>query len=191
MGPRIAGAAALAVERVNAQKTLLLGRVLEYSWADSGCSAKQGLAAMGELQNGVSKIDAVVGPGCSAACEVTSHLSGGQSIPQISWGTNAWITHRTHALAHTHFGAHTYAPACTCCECMYMLYMHTSICAFSNFQVCMHAGAHDIKHAYTHPCACAPGVCARQTRTCTHTCTLLKVALRQLCLTRISTNWCV
>ena len=88
-GPRVAGAAALAVERVNADEALLPGRFLEYSWADSGCSAKQGLAAMGELQNGVSRIDAVVGPACSAACEVTSHLSGGQSIPQISWGTKA------------------------------------------------------------------------------------------------------
>ena len=27
--------------------------------------------------------------GCSAACEVTSSLSGGQNIPQISWGCRA------------------------------------------------------------------------------------------------------
>ena len=86
MGPRVAGAAELAVTRINADKTLLPGRVLEYSWADSGCSAKQGLAAMGELLAGESRIDAVIGPACSSACEVTSHLSGGQGIPQISWG---------------------------------------------------------------------------------------------------------
>ena len=85
-GKRVAGAAALAVERVNTNKALLPGRRLEYSWADSGCSAQQGLAAMGELLRGASKVDAVIGPGCSAACEVTSYLSGGQGLPQISWG---------------------------------------------------------------------------------------------------------
>jgi len=88
-GKRVAGAAALAVERVNADKALLPGRHLEYSWANSGCSAEQGLAAMGELLGGASKVDAVIGPACSAACEVTSYLSGGQGIPQISWGCTA------------------------------------------------------------------------------------------------------
>ena len=38
--------------------------VLKFSWADSGCSAKQGLKAMGELLRGRSRIDAVIGPGC-------------------------------------------------------------------------------------------------------------------------------
>ena len=86
VGPRIAGAAALATERANADDTLLPGHRLEYTWADSGCSAQQGLAAMGKLLGGVSRIDAVIGPGCSSACEVTSYLSSGQNIPQISWG---------------------------------------------------------------------------------------------------------
>ena len=63
-GKRAAGAAALAVERVNGDKKLLPGRRLEYRWANSGCSAKQGLAAMGELLRGVSRVDAVIGPGC-------------------------------------------------------------------------------------------------------------------------------
>ena len=84
-----AGAAALAVERVNADKTLLPGRRLEYSWADSGCSAPQGLAAMGELLEGGSRVDAVIGPGCAAACEATSYLSEGQGIPQISYSCEA------------------------------------------------------------------------------------------------------
>ena len=63
VGPRIAGAAELAVRRVNADSMLLPGRVLEYSWADSGCSAQQGLEAIGELLRGKSRIDAVIGPG--------------------------------------------------------------------------------------------------------------------------------
>ena len=62
IGHRIAGAAALAVERVNADKALLPGRRFEYSWADSGCSAQQGLAAMGKLLQGESRMNAVIGP---------------------------------------------------------------------------------------------------------------------------------
>ena len=80
----IAGAAPLAVEKINANKALLPGRWLEYSWADSGCSAQKGLAAIGELLRGASKVSAVVGPACSSACEVTSYLAG--DLPQISWG---------------------------------------------------------------------------------------------------------
>ena len=60
-GKRVAGAAALAVERVNADKSLLPQRRLEYSWADSGCSAQQGLVAMGKLLGGTSTVDAVIG----------------------------------------------------------------------------------------------------------------------------------
>ena len=86
IGHRIAGAATLAVKRINADKALLPGRRLEYSWADSGCSAEQGLVAMGELLRGASKVSAVIGPACSSACEVTSYLAGGQKIPEISWG---------------------------------------------------------------------------------------------------------
>ena len=71
-GHRIAGAAALAVRDVNNDEELLPGRRLEYSWADSGCSPQQALNAMGELLGGSSRIDAVIGPGCSSACEVTS-----------------------------------------------------------------------------------------------------------------------
>ena len=63
-GLRIAGAAALAVSRANADKALLPGHRLEYSWANSGCSAQQGLAAMGEMLAGESRINAVIGPGC-------------------------------------------------------------------------------------------------------------------------------
>ena len=69
IGPRIAGAAQLAVERVNADQALLNGHVLQYTWADSGCSAKQALKAVGELfaqQLQTSPKTAVLGPGCSA-----------------------------------------------------------------------------------------------------------------------------
>ena len=89
IGTRIAGAAALAVERINADMALLPGRWLEYRWADSGCSAQKGLAAMGELLKVTSRVDVVIGPGCSVASSVTSYLTAGQSLPQISWGSTA------------------------------------------------------------------------------------------------------
>ena len=85
-GPHIVGAAELAVERINDSKTLLPGRVLRYSWRNSGCSQKQGLSAMGDLLGEVgARVDAVIGPACSSACEVTNYLSIGQHVPQISY----------------------------------------------------------------------------------------------------------
>ena len=65
-GPEIAGAAALAVHRINDDEKLLPNRLLEYSWEDSGCSASQGLKAMGKMILGSPHtIHAVIGPGCS------------------------------------------------------------------------------------------------------------------------------
>ena len=93
-----AGAAALAIERVNAHNELLPGRVLEYSWADSGCSAKQGLKAMGELFAKTNHVDVVIGPGCSTACEVTSYLTGGREIPQISCAHHKFIICRLYRM---------------------------------------------------------------------------------------------
>ena len=71
------GAAALAVERVNADKALLHGRRLEFSFADSGCSAQQGLAAMGKLLK-ASRVDAVIG---------LQHRVRGYELP--CWGAGA------------------------------------------------------------------------------------------------------
>ena len=105
-GPLIAGAASLAVDQVDADSTLLAGSVLEYSWEDSGCSPRVAPRALGDLMSrrGESSIDALVGPGCSSACEVTSYTSSGYDIPQISFGCKSPVR----AL-----------PLCTCpCPCL-------------------------------------------------------------------------
>ena len=44
---------------------------------------------MGELLGGTSRVEAVIGPGCNSACEVTSFLSGGQNVPQISYSCSS------------------------------------------------------------------------------------------------------
>ena len=82
-GRKIAGVAALAVAKVNSDKSLLTGRVLEYSLADSGCSAQQALNAMGELLAGESRVDAVIGPGCSAGALLFT-ASPSASLPPVS-----------------------------------------------------------------------------------------------------------
>ena len=76
------------IEKILKERKQAAGH-LQYNWADSGCSAQQGLVAMGELLGRASRVDAVIGPGCSSACEVTSYLSSGQDLPQISWGCAA------------------------------------------------------------------------------------------------------
>ena len=74
IAPHVAGAAALAVEQINADDTLLAGLTLEHTWADSGCSAQQGLLAMGELVGGVNQISAIIGPGCRLDLHLHPHL---------------------------------------------------------------------------------------------------------------------
>ena len=79
-GKTIPGAAALAVEAVNRDKNLLhrftltLTSMNNSTLHDSGCTSQGGLRAWGEVIGGVcggQGPHAVIGPGCSSACEVT------------------------------------------------------------------------------------------------------------------------
>ena len=76
---------------MNDDQRLLPRRRLQYSWTDTRCSAKDGLKATAELLGGANRIDAVVGPGCSSACEVVSHLAAGRQpgLAQISYSCTA------------------------------------------------------------------------------------------------------
>ena len=103
------------LDRIIKQKTRAPGR-LQYSWADSGCDATQGLKALGKLLAPPSRISAVIGPACTTACEVTSYLAGAQNISQISWGC------LSPALSNkTEFGLVTSLPtahACSAFDCI-------------------------------------------------------------------------
>ena len=69
-GPSIAGALPLAVERVNADPSLLPGFKLEYVVQDSACSVRAALHGFGELIATEGRIDAILGPGCRSAQHV-------------------------------------------------------------------------------------------------------------------------
>jgi ABC-type branched-subunit amino acid transport system substrate-binding protein len=62
VGRTIAGAAALAVERINTDASLLRGKRLKFTWLDDGCSSSQGQRSMTDLLRD-SNITAVIGPG--------------------------------------------------------------------------------------------------------------------------------
>ena len=85
-GKRVAGAAALAAERVNADEALLPGQRLEYSWADSGCSAQQGLEAMGKLLSEAHRIYAVIGPWSSLHARMQLCMRGDELL--VCWAEN-------------------------------------------------------------------------------------------------------
>ena len=70
-GPSVAGALPLAVERVNADPSLLPGLTLEYVVRDSACSVPAALRGFGELTKAIEgRIDAILGPGCRSARRV-------------------------------------------------------------------------------------------------------------------------
>ena len=87
-GAAVAGAIRLAIHDINNDTELLGARKLAFVWQDSGCDASKGLAALSQMleQNAV---DAVIGPGCSAACESTAFLTSGRGIPQISYACSS------------------------------------------------------------------------------------------------------
>ena len=78
-------AAHLAVERINNDSSLLQGSQLESVFAEADCSAPAALAALSKLLE-EGPLAAVIGPGCSSACEATGFLTAGRDLPQISYG---------------------------------------------------------------------------------------------------------
>ena len=66
-GRTIAGAASLAVKRINRDASLLGGKTVEYVLLDGGCNATQGLkVAMSLLED--ARIGAIIGPGALPIC---------------------------------------------------------------------------------------------------------------------------
>jgi len=72
-GRTIAGAAALAVQRINADSSLLGGMRVEYAWADAGCGVKSGVDALAMLL-GSNRLDAVIGPGAHASASLLASV---------------------------------------------------------------------------------------------------------------------
>ena len=81
-----AGALPLAVERVNADPTLLPGCKLEWRWRDSGCSAAAALQGLGSLTS-EGPIAAVIGPSCSTPL--------GCAQGALLWASLASCVHKT------------------------------------------------------------------------------------------------
>ena len=88
------GAISLAIDVVNAQaQAALLGpmirwRNITYSWKEVECDRSKALAALSQiLEEG--PVDAVIGPGCSAACESTAILTSARELPQISYSCSS------------------------------------------------------------------------------------------------------
>lgn len=96
LGRTLAGAAKLAIDAVNADPDILQAKTLEYAWADSGCASAKALAEYEAMKQDDGPFDAMIGPGCSRACEVTAHLTAGLNIPQISYScTSAALSDET------------------------------------------------------------------------------------------------
>ena len=100
----------LAVERVNADSSLLAGHRLRYNWRDSGCSASGALVGLGSLISSDDGISAVIGPACSVGCEPTAYLTAGQVVCACTLAP----THvRMHACTHARTHACMYAESGT------------------------------------------------------------------------------
>jgi len=85
------GAVSLAIDAANAHGLLgpmIRGSKITYRWKEVGCDRSKALAALSQiLEEG--PVDAVIGPGCSAACESTAILTSARDVPQISYSCSS------------------------------------------------------------------------------------------------------
>ena len=84
VGAGLIGAVALAVEAVNSDSRILNGRRLSFVWGDDGCDRTTSLAAFSNLLEQHGPIHALIGPGCSRACELTASFCHAKNLPQVS-----------------------------------------------------------------------------------------------------------
>lgn len=80
----------LALEEINSNNELLRGVTAVGIWGDSKCLASHGLSKFVSLVK-ERKVQAIIGDGCSVACEPMASLGGVWQVPQISWGCSSPI----------------------------------------------------------------------------------------------------
>lgn len=80
----------LALEEINKNEDVLPGVTAVGVWGDTKCLPSHGLSKFVSMvkDNG---IQALIGCGCSVACEPIASLGGAWQIPQISWGCTSPI----------------------------------------------------------------------------------------------------
>ncbi|XP_033122599.1 atrial natriuretic peptide receptor 3-like [Anneissia japonica] len=88
IGPKIASAAAIAVDDIQKDKSLLQNRSIGFIWNDTHCDAGDGLYEVVDFwsHESVLHLHGFIGGGCDSVCEPTGLLSAAWNLPMISWG---------------------------------------------------------------------------------------------------------
>ncbi|XP_038050160.1 atrial natriuretic peptide receptor 1-like [Patiria miniata] len=89
VGRYIAGAMTVAVDNINRDPNLLLGRNLTFIWNDTRCVGKVGLYEAVNLWLNVRRLHAFIGGGCDVVCEPVGLLASAWNLPMISWGCSS------------------------------------------------------------------------------------------------------
>ena len=89
-GPRFASGITIAVEKINADPTLLPGYNVSFIWGDSKCDEKTSIGVMTDmLKDDDFPVNALIGPACSDGCRSGSFLSDHLNVPMVSYGCAA------------------------------------------------------------------------------------------------------
>jgi len=97
-GPRFAAGITVAVNRINADPTLLPGYNVTFVWGDSQCEEKTTLGVLSRMfmnKNGELPVHALIGPACSDGCRSGSFLLDNWNIPMVSYGCAAGFLSKT------------------------------------------------------------------------------------------------
>lgn len=91
LGKTIAGAVTLAIEKLNADETLLPNRTVEFVWNDTQCNVKYGLKEAVDFWRYQDPLHVIIGGACSIVCEPVGLLAAVWEIPMVSWGCSSHI----------------------------------------------------------------------------------------------------
>lgn len=82
-GQRLASAAPIAIDKINADRTILPDYTINYEWKDCGCDKV--MSAGGTVEFIKRNYAAIIGPYCSDGCKPSGLIAGYYNVPMITY----------------------------------------------------------------------------------------------------------
>ncbi len=83
VGNRLASAAPIAIDAINADPNILPGYKLKFEWRDCGC--KSDVSAGGTVEFLKRNVSAIIGPYCSKGCITSGHIAAYYNLPLLTY----------------------------------------------------------------------------------------------------------
>lgn len=82
-GQRLASAAPIAIDQINADRTILPDYHIDFTWKDCGCDKV--MSAGGTVEFIKSNYSVIIGPYCSDGCKPSGLIAGYYKVPMLTY----------------------------------------------------------------------------------------------------------